>query len=428
MRRALRLAIGTLLLGTATLAGVELLAAGLLRLGPRDEVAARLRDLREAAPQELRAEPRRDAHAAIDAGEVLHPYLGYATEPPLRSETLSFEQLGFPGGGRFARAPVPGAVVVGVFGGSMALGFAHDGGPEAVVTALRDLPAFAGRQPVVAVAAQAGYKQPQSLLALAYLLSLGAHFDLVLLLDGFNEVVLPIAENEPLGVFPFYPRLWAWRVADLDVATDLRESIGAIAVAKDQRAAWAARLADTPLRHSSVATLLWLVLDRRLDADLRARRVRLAAQRSEQSLEWSAVGPPWRTRDDAALRADLVATWSRGAAAMQALCASRGIPFFHFLQPNQYADGGKPMDAAERAAALAEGPYVAPARQGYPLLREAGARARAQGLPFTDLTQAFAGVTEPLYVDTCCHVSARGHALLARAMAESIREELGAAR
>jgi hypothetical protein len=85
-----------------------------------------------------------------------------------------------------------------------------------------------------------------------------------------------------------------------------------------------------------------------------------------------------------------------------------GARFLHVLQPNQYA-GSKPMDEAERAIAVAEGhPYAVPTRKGHPFLRAACA-----GRPGCyDMTDLFADVSEPLYVDQCCHFNERGNAIL----------------
>lgn len=47
-------------------------------------------------------------------------------------------------------------------------------------------------------------------------------------------------------------------------------------------------------------------------------------------------------------------------------------------------------------------------------------------LSFHDLTEVFAGIEEPLYVDTCCHVNGRGNRLLGEAMARAILAESGA--
>jgi hypothetical protein len=40
---------------------------------------------------------------------------------------------------------------------------------------------------------------------------------------------------------------------------------------------------------------------------------------------------------------------------MRALCRGNGIPFFVFLQPNQYLPGRKPMGREEQAVAILDG-------------------------------------------------------------------------
>jgi hypothetical protein len=157
--------------------------------------------------------------ALQDVKEVIHPYVGFVTPPPRSTETLDLEALGFERGGPFVRARREDTLVVGVFGGSVAKMFVEYRGPEVTFAQLGDLPEFRGKRLVVATLAQDGYKQPQSLFALSYFLSLGGKLDALLLIDGFNEVVLGPVENVPQGVFPFFPRAWAQRVADLNLAT-----------------------------------------------------------------------------------------------------------------------------------------------------------------------------------------------------------------
>ena len=82
--------------------------------------------------------------------------------------------------------------MIGVFGGS----FTHS-----VYLSLKDLlskhAAEFGKKIVVINLGLAGYKQPQQLMTLNYLLALGAEFDIVIALDGFNEVALPGSKISP---------------------------------------------------------------------------------------------------------------------------------------------------------------------------------------------------------------------------------------
>ena len=94
------------------------------------------------------------------------------------------------------------------------------------------------------------------------------------------------------------------------------------------------------------------------------------------------------------------------------------------LQPNPHVAGSKPWSSAERALDFDASPYADTARRGHALLQEAGEALRAEGVRFHDLTMVFVDVSDPIYVDSCCHVNAEGSALLAEAMASAIDEDL----
>src|SRR5262249_60948064 len=125
-------------------------------------------------------------------------------------------------GGAGPRTPPAGApaalprraadhVIVAVVGGSVAHLFAEQGLPR-LIERLSELDAYRGRTFVPLNLAVGGYKQPQAFMAIAYLLALGAEFDVVINLDGFNDVTMHPAENASHGVPMEYPRRWDQRV------------------------------------------------------------------------------------------------------------------------------------------------------------------------------------------------------------------------
>ena len=93
--------------------------------------------------------------------------------------------------------------VVGLFGGSVGLWFCQVGVDRLIADLRRD-PFFVDKEIVPLCASHEGYKQPQQALLLAYLLSLGQTFDLVVNIDGFNEVALGNL-NEQHGWDPSMP-------------------------------------------------------------------------------------------------------------------------------------------------------------------------------------------------------------------------------
>jgi hypothetical protein len=355
--------------------------------------------------------------------EVVHPYLGYALDlnqgkggrdpsEPMRIEECAFEKP----------RRSPDTLWVGLFGGSVAYLFAADG-RERLAAALRELPIARGRDVRFVVAAAGGWKQPQPLIALTWMLSLRAELDLIVAIDGFNEIALHANENAKLGTFPAYPRRWAARAERLpDPATRL--TLGKLAVAGSERVAWADAMEGGATRWSAAANLLWRARDRQLE---RAQDEAVAQLRERPSTTASYLtqGPAYVAGEPAAVMDDLVATWESSSTLMRELCAAHSIRYFHFLQPNQYVDGSKPLTDEERAKAWrADHPYRASVQLGYPKLREAGARLAAAGESFHDLSLAFVDVAETLYTDDCCHFNRHGAEIVADRIAEVLRNEI----
>ena len=361
--------------------------------------------------------------------QVVHPYLGYVLSPSPNSDSVNL--YGFLGDPPPLEPLAENStrLIIGIFGGSVA--------QLMVETATRTLAeelalseCFAGRSIEIVNFALPGVKQPQQLLTLNYFLTLGMHLDLVITLDGFNEIVLPAAENERQGVFPFYPRSWRQQVAGIkDV--QLMRRVGAIEFWQDLRRD-AARVVDqSVLQYSYLANFIWLLSDRVIGRNVNLRQVDLAVEEGKQKAQgggYLARGPKREYATDDERYRDFAAVWSRSTALMSKLAGSVGIPSYHFLQPNQRVPGSKPFTPEERETALRKGhSYDRPARLGYPYLIRAGAMLAADGIEYSDLTMVFEGVEEPLYIDDCCHVNEEGSRLLAKEIAKVIRDSMGEA-
>lgn len=370
-------------------------------------------------------DPAREIGAAnITTGrEVLHPYLGFVFNPELneleqreeRGELLITPQGFF----RSPQAPERSDddVRIGIFGGSVALLFAFDGGPR-LSELLAAAPQFADRRVSIECLALGGYKQPQQLLTLTYLLTLGERFDVVINIDGFNELALGTFDNYRHGVYPFYPRAWKQRV-DLIPDRERQVQIARLAMVRHHRARLARRISGI-LEHSVTVNLLWSLLDRRLANRLVREQIILAEMPTAQhTYQWQGPFTPQPTDDE--LFTELTRQWRDSSQQMHHLSRANGARYLHVLQPNQYLPGSKPMDRAERLVAIdANSPYRGPAEAGYPLLIEAGAELRREGVAFLDASRLFADVEESLYVDSCCHFNRRGNEILAEAIASAI--------
>lgn len=347
-----------------------------------------------------------------DFVEVLHPYFGFVADPARNPPAWDVSGYGFTFGGK--TSPVtrraPGRLVVAVFGGSFANG--------EFLPLKREFEARAAelhKEVVFVNFSAGGYKQPQHLMVLNYLLALGAEFDVVINIDGFNEVALPLAENIPAHVNPFYPRGWEGRTADTISQAAVR-AIGRIEYLKERRA----DLAGAWLRHrlylSPTLCLVWTLRDKAMagEAYRAEQAVRAASAQSDASKSFTMHGPAYAVVSEADTLRDLAGVWRNASAQMATLCAASGARYFHFLQPNQYVPDSKPLNPAERKQAFAEHhPFRHGVVVGYPYLEKAGRDLQKAGVRFTDLTGIFAHTDETVYNDDCCHLNETGYRIVA---------------
>ena len=150
----------------------------------------------------------------------------------------------------------------------------------------------------------------------------------------------------------------------------------------------------------------------------------LAAARNGEAEGYSATGPARTYASRIEMLHDLTALWGRASRLLHGVCEASGILYIHALQPNQYLPGSKPMGPQElEVAYLEKSLYGTMVRRGYPLMIEEGEALRAGGVRFLDLSMLFADVEDPIYVDTCCHISELGNTMLADAIIEAIVAE-----
>ena len=369
-------------------------------------------------------------------GEAVHPYFGVTHRPgtpfdipePLRPAPdaplrLRANNFGFvsPHDYPFVKTR-DDQFLVGLFGGSVGLWFCQVGAPR-LVEALQRHAFFNAREIVPLCFSHEGYKQPQQALVLAYFLSRGQQLDLVVNLDGFNDVALG-ALNHERGFDASMPSL-----QHLDPLINLinqsaltpqkLESLAAIVRDRQRLADLTRRLEAT--RIASVALALdWQY--RRLTDQYARELGRFATLPSNPPVNpLVQATPPVGPRDRPALLADIAAMWARSSLLMHEMLAARGTIYVHVLQPNQYFSMRR-FSAAEAATALSDAsPYKRHVEEGYPLLVAAGRSViEARGVRFFDATRVLDRERAPVYMDNCCHYTRTGNQLLAEFIAASI--------
>ena len=378
-------------------------------------------------------------------GEAIHPYFGPTHTPglplqipvelretqadganpenPTGARTNNF---GFVSAHDFPFAKTrSNQFVIGIFGGSVGNWFCHIGTPR-LLGALRTNDYFKDRELVPLCFSHEGYKQPQQLLALTYFLSIGQEFDLVINIDGFNEVALaPINDQRGLDISMPSPMHMEGLVTLIDRSTLTPERLRSLAAIQSDREQLEALV--TRLRTTRFAAM-YVLLDRYYERTRShyytelGRLSTLPGSTAEASM--IRVTPRVTPRDGQKLFADITAQWAQSSLMMNAMLGERGVPYFHVLQPNQYFTT-RPFDEAERRTALNPGsPFKAGAEQGYPALITAS-RALTPKERFFNGVGIFDKEASPVYLDDCCHYTLVGNRLLADFVSTSILRAAG---
>lgn len=407
-----------MLIGTWALIEAASCAATLLVLGPPGELG-RQRDW--VATQEP-FNPGR----YFSAPTVLHPYFGVALQTLNDGGKLAIDgkfritEYGFEDEGPPLHQRSADRVIVGILGGSVARQFSQFAS-DTLAEELSQSPEFRGKKIQFVRLANNGFKQPQQLMIITYLLTLGAEFDLVINLDGLNESALPSIDNIPYGVNSAYPRDWG-KIVATTVSTEFVRRGGYVSYLRYQQTELARWFGSKPWRYSPTALLVWGFRNHRADQDIMKQLTEMN-QFAEKELSHCASGPPESFASADEIYSHCAELWTQSSILLHQLCAARGIRYFHFLQPNQYVPGSKQIGPEEARVAIREDcPISVAVRKCFPLLQAQAPRLSAAGVDFTDLTRVFADHPEPIYFDDCCHVITAGDLIMAKAIATRIRQ------
>ncbi len=373
------------------------------------------------------------AYTAAEA--VFHPYYAFIHRVGRSGGWWTTNNIGFQVLTSLVEAdpaccdvPLPrkeGEVIVGVFGGSVAGGFslAAQKSPE-FAEQLGRIPGWAGKKIRILNFGMPGFKQPQQVNALAYALTLGQHFDLVLNIDGFNEVVTS-HRNWAAGAEPSFPsdELWgAWGRQVERLGNPGQPDAGNRYLAAYYETAaldWRQRAERCTFATCHIVSQLAAGLAKRRASTL-TRESRAIADK--QSLFPTAIRP--RTAPGFEIHRNTADQWAAASRAMAAMTQSSGGLYLHVLQPNQWWS----RPAGEYPPIEREHIYkwVVPLiEEGYPLLAERMASLARSGVQVYDASAVFGGVPwRDAYVDDCCHYTDKGNALLATAIAERVAKAL----
>jgi hypothetical protein len=307
-----------------------------------------------------------------------------------------------------------------VFGGSVAANLVVP--PQAGLSLERALrQKMPDKNVIVYSMAQGSGKQPQQLIALAMLLAMGQHIDVVVNLDGYNDVAIGYS-NHYYRIHPIFPSaaiMWGigntleaeHRSGDsYRTAADLIES--RLAISRGTDIAPASRSGLTYLYRKAVISFY---LRQKASAEARYVGAINSRQNVDRTTYLMGLDLPVDEKADATKMAFDI--WLKSDEAMAALSKSVNAKYVHVIQPNQYHTKRKfSPEEAKIALGAPNDPMRVGGERGYAMLeKNADVMAKHGIVSGISILDEAPGI---MYFDNCCHYSTAGETILANFVAD----------
>ena len=379
-------------------------------------------------------------HVAIRHDEAifyrLHPYFGYTYKPGFHPTltALAANSDGFVSLYDYPfKKKNENQYIVGIFGGSVAQYFAmYEFDHHSLANYLRKLPGLQNKEIIILNFALPGGKQPQQALILSYFLSLGQDLDLVINLDGFNDVYHAARNNKHLVDVPMPAssfELPLLEIANNDLSPEEANLVLSILQDKERLKSL---LVDATQCKLASSYLLRALQIKHYTSVYESHRIEFS-QAAQESSKQRKQDPVIRINrvdsplEDEALYQKAAAIWVNSSIAMSNMLATRNVPYLHFIQPNQYYSTDRKFGEQERRIAFTqngESEYRDSISKGYPILLAKMAELKNSHVAVFSAVSIFDDIKDPVYFDDCCHYNGAGNEILAQFIGSQIRSVL----
>lgn len=245
---------------------------------------------------------------------------------------------------------------------------------------------------VVYNAAFGGGKQPQQYFKLIYLDLLGFKPDIIVNYDGFNEIALPFGENLEERINAIYPRKFNKLVAGS---------------AYDGQCFKANNFLLSMNTYMPILELTKWIYVRYCHNE--------STGGNSSSSEWN----PNFLEEKQNYLLHTVNVWKQSSDKIYEFSLDKGIPYLHFVQPNQYLKDSKPLSNLEEANFVNYAIYGDPIAMYYEKLNVS----KLQTLTKYDHRYLFNREVRTVYSDKCCHFNQLGMDIITDAIVSDALDE-----
>ncbi|NJK76530.1 MAG: hypothetical protein HC942_24230 [Microcoleus sp. SU_5_6] len=364
--------------------------------------------------------------------ERFHPYFGFIQKPSSDFRPgFKVNNYGFisPHDYPFKKTK-PNQFIIGVFGGSVASGYAiFEVQNQVLAKYLKQLPGLQDKEFVILSFATGGYKQPQQLLILNYFLALGQELDMVVNIDGFNEVALANLNNQnkiDIAMPSVQHILPLTNLANNSLSLQAMKTTIAIQENKAKINRGLENLQNCKLAACDALTSVYL---QNLVNNYRKDVIWFEKERGKTT-EADGGSAVFINTKNAVLKDDVAFdrmawNWAKSSIFMNKVLSASNVPYFHVLQPNQYHQTKRVFSEAEKQIAFnQETPYAKSVELGYPALFEKLPNLAKNKVNVLNAVNIFDKTKEIVYVDSCCHYNEAGEVIFSDYIGRSILEKL----
>lgn len=320
--------------------------------------------------------------------------------------------------------------IIGVFGGSVASNYGiFEVQNKILPRYIKQIPAFKDREFVILSFATGGYKQPQQLLILNYFLALGQELDMVVNIDGFNEVALSNLNNKnqiDLAMPSIQHILPLTNLANNSLSTKAMKATIAI---KENKARINQGLES--LQHCSLAACdaLTSVYVQNLVNNYKRDVIKFEKEQTKQQKDDSGsviyINTNKSVLQDSVAFDKMAWNWAKSSIFMHKVLSASNVPYFHILQPNQYYQTKRVFSEAEKQIAFnKDTPYAKAVEIGYPALFKKFPNLEKNNIDILNAVNVFDKTKDAVYVDSCCHYNQTGEVVFSNYVGRSILEAL----
>ncbi|HKR60541.1 MAG TPA: hypothetical protein VJS64_12470, partial [Pyrinomonadaceae bacterium] len=291
-----------------------------------------------------------------------------------------------------------------------------------LIQALQRLPQFQNREIVVLRFCHPAFKQPQPLLVLNYFLSLGQELDMVINIDGFNEVALAYHNNKSGSDFSMpadFIMSPLVELANRDFSSGRLDLVLGTIQLKQKLTYTLDKLKACKL--AICYSFRWGQA-KYLFGQYQAAVLKLSSATnamSENSL--FRIGRVDHPAGDAEVIDKSVAEWANASRTMNHILADNNAQYFQFIQPNQYYASKRRFSDEEKKIAFSTNTGLTQViAMGYPSLLARMISLRAEGVGVFSAVGIFDESSDIVYVDNCCHYNEAGLRMLSNYVSRTV--------